>query len=57
MIRAHNEPLIPKTPKPIRPLCICKRPVSLYLPVGKHFHIQCPLHGDVIIRGISRVQA
>lgn len=41
--------------KPRRPeflgQCICRGPMLVYIPPGEHVHIQCPVHGDVVIRG------
>ena len=31
--------------------CICRKPLMICIPPGKHIHIQCPVHGDVKIYG------
>jgi hypothetical protein len=29
----------------------CRCPTHLYIPPGKHIHVDCPRHGKVTIRG------
>jgi hypothetical protein len=46
--RYHDLPN-PIPPKPgVR--CTCGV-MNVYIPPGEHIHVQCPAHGDIIIRG------
>lgn len=36
-------------PKP--DLCVCRKPMLICIPPGKHIHINCPVHGDVKLYG------
>ena len=38
-------------PEPYNPLCICNKPMLLYIPAGQHIH--CPVHPDVKIYSSS----
>lgn len=40
---------VPNYPKPDY-RCICNKPLMLYIPPGEHVHIECPVHGDRIIK-------
>ena len=31
--------------------CICRDPMHLYIPPGRHIHMTCPVHGDFVING------
>lgn len=51
-------PICPKSPKTAKiwprnhqddERCICKKPIWISIPSGKHIH--CPVHPEVIIRG------
>lgn len=37
---------------PVNPLsCTC--PTMIYIPAGRHIHVDCPVHGKVVMRGNS----
>ncbi len=56
MIRFHEEPKgLPwgrdkKQRKVPIVMCTC-RVLYISVPAGEHAHTQCPVHGDVVIRG------
>lgn len=33
------------------PSCNCHKPLMISIPAGQHIHINCPVHGDRIVRG------
>jgi len=44
-------PVCAHTPQPNLNECVCGVKQWLYIPAGQHRHIQCPVHGNVIMEG------
>lgn len=37
--------------EPMAPPAACRCPMHLYVPPGRHVHVDCPVHGKRVIRG------